>query len=93
MNDRWQQEWIMEPMAGSAVREPSPALPASGAVFRYAVHVPSGQRVRLLIDPFGSVMSATAEAEPEAIAMPDLIFKAVKFCEDYLARARNRGAN
>ena len=93
MNDRWQDEWKMEPLSGSAVRAPSPAVPASGAIFRYAIHVPSGQRVRLLIDPFGSVMSATVEAEPDAITVPDLVFRAIKFCEEYLARARNRGAN
>ena len=80
-------------MPGSSVRAASPAVPADGAVFRYAIHVPSGQRVRLLIDPFGSVMSATVEAEPDAITVPDLVFRAIKFCEEYLARARNRGAN
>jgi hypothetical protein len=83
----------MEPLLGSAARAASPAVPATGAVFRYAIHVPSGQRVRLLIDPLGSVMSATAEVEPDAIAVPELVFSAIKFCEEYLARARNRGAN
>lgn len=93
MKDRWQREWKMEPPPGSAVQTESPAVPASGAVFRYAVHVPTGQRVRLLIDSLGNVMSATAEAEPGSIAAQDLVFDAMKFCEDYLARARNRGAH
>jgi hypothetical protein len=57
----------LEPLPSTAIRTPSPAVPASGAAFRYAVHVPSGQRVRLLIDHFGSIMSATAEVEPDAI--------------------------
>lgn len=80
-------------MPGDSVQTESPAVPADGAVFRYAIHVPSGQRVRVLIDSDGNVMSATAEVEADAVANPDLVFDAMKFCEDYLARARNRGAN
>jgi hypothetical protein len=83
----------MEPGPVLRVEDSGAEIFLCGSVFRWVVHIPTGVRVRVLVDPKGRPMSAMVERQTQDKQTIMLGFEAMDFCAEYFRRARQRAAN